>query len=130
MRATACATRSWRRVTSCSSCDQSSRRAACLGPCSASGTWRRNPDARWRAGTESAAELNALQLKLLSLAAESVRTEGQLIYATCSWLVSENEAVVDAFLAANPGYSLVSSQMLGVPQTDSDSMFVAVMQRS
>ena len=99
-------------------------------PCSASGTWRRNPDARWRAGTESAAELNALQLKLLSLAAESVRAEGQLIYATCSWLVSENEAVIDAFLAANPGYSLVSSQMLGVPQTDSDSMFVAVLQRS
>tara|TARA_B100001245_G_scaffold21805_2_gene14279 strand:+ start:11968 stop:13305 length:1338 start_codon:yes stop_codon:yes gene_type:complete len=99
-------------------------------PCSASGTWRRNPDARWRFDGASLAELTALQQKLLTLASQSVRSGGQLIYATCSWLTEENEDVVGAFLAANYQYQLQSSQILGVPATDSDSMFVAVLQRS
>ena len=99
-------------------------------PCSASGTWRRNPDARWRFANESLQELNTLQQSLLRYAAEAVRPGGQLIYATCSWLTEENEAVVEAFLSTNDQYELVSSQVLGVPVTDSDSMFVAVLQRS
>ena len=98
-------------------------------PCSASGTWRRNPDARWRFANESLQELNTLQQSLLTHASAAVRPGGQLIYATCSWLTEENEAIVEAFLSTNDQYELVSSQALGVPVTDSDSMFVAVLQR-
>ncbi len=96
-------------------------------PCTASGTWRRNPDARYRYATEG--ELPALQLKLLSNAAQAVRPSGRLVYSTCSFRVEENEQVVAAFVAANPQFSLESQAMHGCPRMDADAMFVARLVR-
>lgn len=98
-------------------------------PCSNTGTWRRNPDARWRLSAEATKELSSLQLQILSRAAAALRPNGRLVYATCSWQVAENEDVVNAFLKQNPQFELASSQMLGCPKTDSDSMFAAVLVR-
>jgi len=97
-------------------------------PCTASGTWRRNPDARYRYATVG--ELPALQLKLLGAASPAVRPGGRLVYSTCSFRVEENEQVVAAFLAANPSFSLESQAMHGCPQIDADAMFVAKMVRA
>lgn len=97
-------------------------------PCSASGTWRRNPDARWRFQPQALAELLTLQQQLLTQAAAAVRPGGLLAYATCSWLHAENEQQVAAF-AAHSGFTLREQRLLGAPQDDSDCMFVAVLQR-
>lgn len=99
-------------------------------PCSSAGTWRRNPDARWRFNEIDTAELIALQLQILNNAAKAVRADGKLVYATCSWQVSENETQVQWFLNHNPQFSLESQTMLGAPLQDSDAMFVAVMKKS
>lgn len=98
-------------------------------PCSSAGTWRRNPDARWRFNAEDTQELVALQQQILSNVVKAVRTNGHLVYATCSWQVSENEAQVDWFLKHNPDFKLVDQKMLGAPQQDSDAMFVAVLKK-
>jgi len=76
-------------------------------PCSGLGTLRRNPDLKWRQGHESVAELTVKQGNILAAAATLVRPGGRLVYATCSLLTAENEAVVDAFLAAHSNFSLV-----------------------
>jgi len=79
-------------------------------PCSGLGTVRRDPDIRWR---RTAAELEtfaAYQQTLLARAAGAVAPGGRLVYATCSSEPEENEAVVEAFLAAHPGYTLVDAR--------------------
>jgi len=77
-------------------------------PCSGTGTWRRNPDARWReTGEDGLANLVALQARILSSAARLVKPGGRLVYATCSLLLEENEDQVTAFLAANPAFRLL-----------------------
>jgi 16S rRNA (cytosine967-C5)-methyltransferase len=77
-------------------------------PCSGSGTWRRSPDMKWRNMELTA--LNVTQLSVLTSAAKLVREEGYLVYATCSLMPSENEAVVEAFLAQHPAYVRLSAQ--------------------
>jgi 16S rRNA (cytosine967-C5)-methyltransferase len=74
-------------------------------PCSGTGTWRRNPEARWRLTPERLARLAALQARLLGLAAALVRPGGRLIYAVCSLLDEEGCAQLDRFLAAHPGWA-------------------------
>ena len=75
-------------------------------------------------------ELVTLQRQILTNAEKGVRESGHLVYATCSWQVSENEAQVKWFLEQHPHFSLVSQTMLGAPQQDSDAMFVAVLQKN
>ena len=76
-------------------------------PCTGTGTWRRNPDAKWRLRPEDLAELVALQARLLDAGARATRPGGRLVYATCSVLEDENGAQVAAFLARNPAFSVV-----------------------
>lgn len=78
-------------------------------PCSGLGTLRRNPDLKWRQTPESVTELTAKQGAILASAARLVKSGGRLVYATCSLLREENEGVVEAFLAAHPGFRLVSA---------------------
>jgi len=76
-------------------------------PCLGTGTWRRNPDAKWRATPQDLAELVIRQQQILGSAARLVRPGGRLVYATCSLLREENEAQAEAFLAAEPEFSAV-----------------------
>jgi 16S rRNA (cytosine967-C5)-methyltransferase len=73
-------------------------------PCSGSGTWRRNPEARWRLDEAELARLVALQRHVLEVAAPLVRPGGRLIYVTCSLLDEEGAGQVDQFLAAHAGW--------------------------
>ena len=72
-------------------------------PCTGSGTLRRNPDMKWR--TWDFAALSRQQADILAAAAHLVRPGGRLVYATCSLLAAENEEIVEAFLAAHPGFA-------------------------
>jgi 16S rRNA (cytosine967-C5)-methyltransferase len=66
-------------------------------PCSGTGTLRRSPDLKWRQNAESLDALGAQQASILSSAARLVRSGGRLVYATCSLLQSENEAISAQF---------------------------------
>src|SRR6185312_10171288 len=70
-------------------------------PCSATGTIRRHPDARWRLHPALFARSAQRQDRLLDAAAALVRPGGLLIYATCSLEPEENELVVESFLNRN-----------------------------
>ncbi|WP_137123609.1 RsmB/NOP family class I SAM-dependent RNA methyltransferase [Roseomonas sp. HF4] len=76
-------------------------------PCTGTGTWRRNPDARLRTGPEDLAELLVVQHDILVKAAELVRPGGRLVYATCSLLPQENEEQMDRFLARGDAFATV-----------------------
>jgi len=67
-------------------------------PCSGSGTWRRNPEGRWRLTTERLDRLVAVQVRLLDIAAELVRPGGHLVYAVCSLLSREVAGQIEGFL--------------------------------
>ncbi len=75
-------------------------------PCSGTGTWRRKPDARYRLTPEDLAMHAERQKVLLTRFATMVKPGGRLIYGTCSILREENEAVVEAFLARHPDFSV------------------------
>jgi 16S rRNA (cytosine967-C5)-methyltransferase len=114
-------------------------------PCSGTGTWRRNPDARWRAEEAGLDALVSLQASILDSAARLVKPGGRLVYATCSLLPEENEAQVEAFLAAHPEFQVVPLREAAPQITDSghpqhlsltparhgtDGFFAAVMARA
>jgi 16S rRNA (cytosine967-C5)-methyltransferase len=92
-------------------------------PCSGLGTLRRNPDLKWRQNPGGVQEMQARQIAILSSAARLLKPGGRLVYATCSLLPAENEAVVAAFDAAHPGFKPVRAvevlQNLKIAQADS-----------
>lgn len=74
-------------------------------PCSGTGTWQRNPHARWTLTQKDIAELANLQLELLSRVAPALKPGGKLVYSVCSLTRAETEDVVDAFEKAVPGFT-------------------------
>jgi 16S rRNA (cytosine967-C5)-methyltransferase len=116
-------------------------------PCSGTGTWRRNPDAKWRLIREDLTRLVALQGSILDSAQRLVRPGGRLVYATCSLLAEENDDQVTSFLANHPDFVQVpiADVWQSVIGTDcpaqgptlsltplrhgTDGFFVAVMER-
>lgn len=86
-------------------------------PCSGTGTWRRNPEARWRLDVASLDRLTALQRHLLEVAERLVRSGGRLVYVTCSLLDEEGAGQAAAFLAARSGWHAEPSALpLGQPR--------------
>lgn len=75
-------------------------------PCSGSGTWRRNPDIKWRMTPETVTRLADTQLRIIGAAAPLLKPGGRMVYATCSLLPEENEQVVERFLAAQPHFEV------------------------
>lgn len=75
-------------------------------PCSGSGTWRRNPDLKWRLTPEDLTEVKALQHDILRSAARTVKSGGRLIYATCSLFDEENQTQAKSFLVDHPEFTV------------------------
>jgi 16S rRNA (cytosine967-C5)-methyltransferase len=114
-------------------------------PCSGSGTWRRQPENKWRLTGARLDELNALQDMLLDQAAARAAGKARLVYATCSILPRENEDRVAAFLTRHPGFAVVPAQTAwsegaapsGLAEffhasplsTGTDGFFTAILQR-
>jgi 16S rRNA (cytosine967-C5)-methyltransferase len=88
-------------------------------PCSGLGTLRRNPDLKWRQSPEGVQDLVAKQQAILASSARLLKPGGRLVYATCSLLPDENEAVAQAFGAAHPDFEPLNAaellQALKVP---------------
>ena len=112
-------------------------------PCSGTGTWRRQPELRWRLTPERLTELRTTQDALLGQAAAHVKPGGRLVYATCSILPSENEDRVAAFLETHRDFAVVpvADVWPGLPMTrghffhaspfstQTDGFFTAVLQK-
>lgn len=109
-------------------------------PCSGTGTWRRNPEARWRLNPAGLARYAAIQARLLDVAAALVRPGGTLVHIVCSLLDAEGAGQVDAFLAGHPEWQ--AAPLAGPPgtprgaglrltplQDSTDGFFVAKMVR-
>jgi 16S rRNA (cytosine967-C5)-methyltransferase len=76
-------------------------------PCTGSGTWRRNPDSKWRLRPNALAKRLEEQREALALAAPLVKPGGRLVYVTCSVLPEENEDQIGAFLGAYHDFAAV-----------------------
>lgn len=104
-------------------------------PCSGTGTWRRNPDSRWKVLGPSVNELTLIQARILASAARLVKAGGQLVYATCSLLPEENEKQVEAFLESHKDFTLVPAPagpyLSLTPHThNTDGFFGAVLKKN
>jgi 16S rRNA (cytosine967-C5)-methyltransferase len=111
-------------------------------PCSAIGTWRRNPDARWTLERQAIPRLASLQAQLLSAASAGVRPGGALVYSVCTLTPSETQGVVHPFLEAHSEFRLdpfphpfhgsaTNGTVLIWPhEADTDAMFIARMVRT
>jgi 16S rRNA (cytosine967-C5)-methyltransferase len=123
-------------------------------PCTGTGTWRRNPDAKWRVRPGALVERVKQQAALLDRAASLVKAGGRIAYITCSVLEEENGDQVRAFVRRRPGFSvekpadtaqalgeraylfaraaLISGEgLLMTPRrTDTDGFYVSLIRRS
>ncbi|MBL8515769.1 MAG: RsmB/NOP family class I SAM-dependent RNA methyltransferase [Betaproteobacteria bacterium] len=79
-------------------------------PCSGLGTLRRNPDLKTRQSPQGVTELVAKQTAILASAARLVKPGGRLVYATCSLLSDENEAIAESFLTRHADFRLLDSR--------------------
>jgi 16S rRNA (cytosine967-C5)-methyltransferase len=120
-------------------------------PCLGIGSWRRNPDAKWRATPNDLAELQVRQHDILASAARLVKPGGRLVYVTCSLLREENEAQAERFLDETADFALIPiarawEETIGTPcpapgpiggdylrltpaQHNTDGFFVAMFER-
>lgn len=79
-------------------------------PCTGSGTWRRNPDAKWRMRPGSLEQRLNEQRQVLDRAGDLVKAGGRIIYVTCSLLPDENDGAITQFLARTPAFSVMASR--------------------
>ncbi len=110
-------------------------------PCSGSGTWRRNPEGRWRLTSDRLHRLVEAQQRLLGIAAELVRPGGRLVYAVCSLLSREGAGQIGAFLDSHSswisedpviagGRSDGAGRLLSPGHDGTDGFFVARLSRA
>lgn len=110
-------------------------------PCSGTGTWRRNPEARWRLTPERIARLAGTQAHVLEIGAGLVKPGGALVYIVCSLLDEEGAGQVAAFLSAHSGWTSDAPNLpagrthgpgvrLTPAHDDTDGFFVARLRRA
>ncbi len=115
-------------------------------PCSGSGTWRRNPDLKWRFNFKDLEEVKTIQRNILASACRLVKPQGKLVYSTCSLFQDENQDQIRAFLVEHPHFKVeplpqmwdkhslwhegVGPCLRLTPQKDAtDGFFAAVLKR-
>ncbi len=81
-------------------------------PCSGSGTWRRNPDLKWRFRASDLDEIRAIQNRILESASRLVKREGYLLYVTCSLLQSENDKAIETFLTHQKNFKVADPEKI------------------
>jgi 16S rRNA (cytosine967-C5)-methyltransferase len=116
-------------------------------PCSGTGAWRRDPNARWRSTLDDLDDKVAVQQRILGMAASLVKPGGRLVYATCSLLQEENERQLAWFLEGHADFQAMPidriwAETVGGPppapgpclrlspaSTGTDGFFCAVMEK-
>ncbi len=100
-------------------------------PCSGLGVLKRNPDAKWKLKPEFLDNIRATQKELLDSYSRMVKPGGQLVYATCSILPSENEMQVKAFLAREEGknFTLINEEKIMPSKSGFDGFYISLLQK-
>jgi 16S rRNA (cytosine967-C5)-methyltransferase len=100
-------------------------------PCSGLGVLRRNPDTKWKLQPEFLDEIRNTQKELLDSYSRMVKPGGQLVYATCSILPSENEKQVQAFLNRENGkdFTLLKEQKILPSKSGFDGFYISLLQK-
>ena len=100
----------------------------CDAPCSGSGAWRRQPEAKWTLDQDRLCDLNRQQDDILRTAKAHVAPDGVLAYATCSLLDAENKGRIEAFLAENPDWRCPLRRSW-TPLDGGDGFYLAILRR-
>lgn len=98
-------------------------------PCSGSGSWRRDPEGKWKITPQALALVVETQASILDRVAAMVRSGGALGYATCSLLDRENARQIARFLSGHPGWTLESELRL-TPLQGGDGFYLALLRRN
>jgi 16S rRNA (cytosine967-C5)-methyltransferase len=109
-------------------------------PCSGTGTWRRNPEARWRLTPDRLTRLAAEQARIVDIAAPLVKDGGRLVYAVCALTDREGRAQIEAFLMRHPGWKTApvdtpagrnwgQGRLLTPHHDGTDGFFLAVLEK-
>lgn len=100
-------------------------------PCSGLGVLRRNPDAKWKLQAKFLEKIKQTQQDILQQYSKMVKMGGQLVYATCSVLPSENQEQVDKFLASEigKGFKLIKDKKVLAHKSGFDGFYMALMER-
>ncbi len=100
-------------------------------PCSGLGVLRRNPDTKWKLTPEALENIKKTQKEILESYSRMVKDGGQLVYATCSILPSENTEQVASFLASEAGsdFTLEKEHKIFVSESGYDGFYIALLQK-
>lgn len=100
-------------------------------PCSGLGVLKRNPDAKWKLKPEFLDSIRATQKELLDSYSRMVKPGGELVYATCSILPSENEKQIKAFLSREEGkdFSLLKEEKILPSKSGFDGFYISLLQK-
>lgn len=98
-------------------------------PCSGLGVVRRNPDTKWKLSVEEISRLQILQGEILATYSRMCKKGGQMVYATCSILYSENEEQIKKFLKENTNWQLVRELRVWPHHDGFDGFYAAVLSR-
>ncbi|MFH6769859.1 methyltransferase domain-containing protein [Gaetbulibacter aquiaggeris] len=101
-------------------------------PCSGLGVLRRNPDAKWKLQPDFIEKIKGTQQEILQQYSKMVKVGGQLVYATCSVLPSENQKQVDTFLASESGknFTFVQDKKVLAHKSGFDGFYMALLERN
>ena len=101
-------------------------------PCSGLGVLRRNPDAKWKLQPEFIDKIKITQQEILQQYSRMVKVGGQLVYATCSVLPSENQKQVATFLKSEAGanFSLLKDKKVLAHKSGFDGFYMALLERN
>ncbi len=98
-------------------------------PCSGLGVLKRNPDAKWKLSNESIEQIKMKQVGILSKYCTMLKSNGQMVYSTCSILPSENQEQIEKFLYQNNNFQLLKEKTL-LPSQGSDGFYMALLQKT
>jgi 16S rRNA (cytosine967-C5)-methyltransferase len=101
-------------------------------PCSGIGVLRRNPDAKWKLQPEFIEDIKKTQQDILQQYSKIVKPGGQLVYATCSVLPSENQKQVDLFLNSETGkeFKFITDKKILSHQSNYDGFYMALLEKN
>ncbi|KAB1069410.1 RsmB/NOP family class I SAM-dependent RNA methyltransferase [Tamlana haliotis] len=100
-------------------------------PCSGLGVLRRNPDAKWKLQPEFLDKIRKTQQEILQQYSRMVKAGGQMVYATCSVLPSENQLQVASFLKSEAGanFTLLKDKKVSAHKSGFDGFYMALLER-
>lgn len=99
-------------------------------PCSGLGVLKRNPDAKWKLQPEFLDDIRATQKEILENYSKMLKINGQMVYATCSILPSENQLQIAEFLKNNANFKLLKEQGVSPHKTGFDGFYMALLERT